>query len=242
MSGDALFYIAIGFVILVSAFVQGISGFGMALVSMSILPFLLPLRIVTPLVLLNGFAVTVVLFIAKRDHFELRDLIPLLASATVGIPFGIYILVHFDDRILQKILAILIFLYCIYSLANFSFSSKISERWTYLFGFLAGSLGAAFNINGPPVIIHAMLQQWEKDRMLANLQAFFLFSTILIGIGHCVQGFYTREVIMLWLSLLPINIIGTVAGIFVNKQVNNEQFKKIILILLIVSSILLGIR
>lgn len=239
MSGEAVLYVIIALVVLFSSFVQGISGFGQALVSMAILPFILPLRIVTPLVLLNGLAVTLMLFIAKREHFVMRDLLPLLASAAIGVPFGIFILTYLDEHILRKILASLIILFSVYSLAGLLPSKALSGRWAYLFGFIAGSLGAAFNINGPPVIVHAALQKWDKNRMMANLQAFFLSSAFLIGAGHAIRGLYTVEVLFLWLILIPVIFIGMFAGNHINSRIDAERFKRVVFSMLIIVALMM---
>lgn len=241
MLHEPFLFTIIGIIVFFSALVQGISGFGMALVSMSVLPFILPLRIVTPLVLLNGFLVTLVLFVSKREHCNMRDLIPLLISAAVGIPFGIYLLAYANEAILRKILAAIIIIFCIYSFIKINAPKKFSTHWSYFFGFLAGSLGAAFNINGPPVIIHAALQQWDKNRMMANLQAFFLISAILIAIGHHAKGLYTRDVLFMWIAFTPLNVAGTYIGNRINARINAEMFKKIVLTLLIISGLILGI-
>ncbi len=239
MTGEAVLYIIIALVVLFASFVQGVSGFGQALVSMAILPFMLPLRIVTPLVLLNGLALTAMLFIVKRKHVNLRELIPLLASAAVGVPFGIFILTYLDEQILRKILASLIILFSVYSLAGLLPAKPVSRRWSYVFGFLAGSLGAAFNINGPPVIVHAALQQWDKDRTIANLQGFFLSSAFLIGAGHAARGLYTADVLFLWSMLIPIIFTGMFAGNFINTRIDAERFKRIVITMLLIIAIMM---
>ncbi len=239
LSGEGVIYLIIGLVVLFASFVQGISGFGQALVSMAILPFILPLRIVTPLVLLNGLAVTTMVFITKRKHFEMRGIITLLVSAALGIPFGIFILTYSNESILRKLLAALIALFSVYSLMGLLPAKPISSRWAYLFGFLAGSLGAAFNINGPPVIVYAALQKWEKDRMIANLQAFFLSSAFLIGTGHALRGLYTADVLFMWVMLIPVIFIGTYAGNLINSRIDTERFTRIVFTLLIIVALMM---
>lgn len=239
MTGETVLYSIIALVVLFASFAQSVTGFGQALVSMAVLPFILPLRIVTPLVLLNGLAVTAMLFIAKRKHFEMPDLIPLLASAAVGVPFGTFIFTYINESILRKVLAILIAFFSVYSLIGLLPKKQVSSRWAYLFGFLAGSLGAAFNINGPPVIVHAALQKWDKDRMMANLQAFFLSSAILIGAGHALKGFYTADVLFLWIMLIPVIFIGMFTGNLINSRIDTEHFKRIVFCLLILVAIMM---
>jgi hypothetical protein len=239
MSGELVIIILISIIIFFAAFVQGVSGFGQALVSMAILPFMLPLRIVTPLVLLNGLAVTSMLFIVKRKHFELKELLPLLASAACGVPFGMLLLVYCDEQLLRKILGSLIVLFSVYSLAGYLPARPISRTWAYVFGFVAGSLGAAFNINGPPVIVHATLQKWEKDRMMANLQGFFLASAFIIGIGHALRGLYSSEVLLLWVVCIPIIFFGMYAGTKLNMRIDETRFQRIVFVFLILIALMM---
>ena len=43
----------------------------------------------------------------------------------------------------------------------------------YLFGFVAGVLGAAYNTSGVVITIYATLRDWSPDRFRSTLQSYF---------------------------------------------------------------------
>lgn len=233
------FYLVLIIVVFLSALSQGITGFAQALISMAILPIFMPMTMVTPLVLLNGIVINSVLFFMNRRHFDVKKLLPLLAGAAVGIPVGAYSLTALDETVIRKALAAVLFLYSAYSLSSRTATSAISSRWAYFFGFLAGSLGAAFNTNGPPVIVYTTLKKWNRDEIIPTLQSFFLVSGIIIAAFHAVNGLYTAAVMKYLLMLLPALGAGVMIGDRLSRRIDQEDFRRVIFVVLILLSFVL---
>ena len=49
-----------------------------------------------------------------------------------------------------------------------------SEKLSYVFGFVAGILGGAYNTNGPPAVIYGALRDWSPESYRATLQEYFI--------------------------------------------------------------------
>ena len=121
-------YIISFIIIFFSALVQAVTSFGSALVSMSFLPLLLPLNIVTPLVAMNGTFITALNFLRLHQHFDPKKIKPLVIGALPGIPVGIYFLVNTSEEIIKTVLAIVILAYSLYSLFQTISKIKINAK------------------------------------------------------------------------------------------------------------------
>nr|HPJ39641.1 TSUP family transporter [Spirochaetota bacterium] len=93
-------YIVLTITIFTSALIQGMTGFGSALVAMAILPLFLPVRTVTPLVLLVGLLLNIIIFVRFHQHFDMKKLFPIIIGAAAGVPIGVYGLKMIDERII----------------------------------------------------------------------------------------------------------------------------------------------
>jgi uncharacterized membrane protein YfcA len=235
-------YITSFIIIFISAFVQAITSFGSALVSMSLLPFLFPMNFVTPLVALNGTCITALNFLRLHQHFDPKKIKPLIIGAIPGIPTGIYLLVNLPENIIKTILAIVIIGYALYSLINTNSSFTINNKAGYALGFFAGCLGGAFNTDGPPIVIYITSQKWTKDEMNISLTSYFLFSGFTLVTMHTIGGLLTKHVAFSFITLLPAILLGVYAGSIIYKKINQEAFKRIVLILLIIVAIALIIK
>ncbi|MEJ5362409.1 MAG: sulfite exporter TauE/SafE family protein [Spirochaetota bacterium] len=236
-------YYSIAFIIVfISAFVQAITSFGSALVSMSLLPFLFPMNFVTPLVALNGSCITALNFLRLHQHFDPKKIKPLIIGAIPGIPTGIYLLVNLPESIIKTTLALVIIGYAVYSLINTQSRFTINHKAGYTFGFVAGCLGGAFNTDGPPIVIYITSQNWSKDEMNISLSSYFLFSGLTLVTMHTIGGLLTKQVVHSFILLFPAILTGFFVGSNVYNKIDQLMFKKIVLLLLIVISLLLIIK
>ncbi|MEW6527147.1 MAG: sulfite exporter TauE/SafE family protein [Spirochaetota bacterium] len=235
-------YITSFIIVFISAFVQAITSFGSALVSMSLLPFLFPMHFVTPLVALNGSCITALNFLRLHQHFDPKKIKPLIIGAIPGIPTGIYLLVNLPERIIKTTLAIVIIGYAVYSLINTQSRFTIKHKAGYILGFVAGCLGGAFNTDGPPIVIYITSQNWSKDEMNISLSSYFLFSGLTLVTMHTIGGLLTKQVALFFTMLLPAIFLGVYSGSVIYKTINQDVFKKIVLMLLILVAIVLIIK
>ena len=149
-------------VFFISSFVQSVSGFGSAIVAMSILTLFFPVKFATPLVLPIGTIITLTIFLKLRKHFDYKKLKPLLIGTIFGVPTGALFLARADEQTIKRILAFLLFSYGFFSLTGKKkIELELTPKWGYLAGFFAGCLGGAFSTSGPPVVIYTSVQKWS---------------------------------------------------------------------------------
>ncbi len=225
-------YLLVCLVVFFAGVTQGLSGFGSVLLSLPLLAIFLEIKTVIPLVALFGLAITIVLLQQLWRQLEWKAVYPLLLSALPGVPVGVFFLKRLETDTIQLILGIILIGYALYSLFLRTNHRGINPRWAYLFGFLAGCLGGAFSATGPAAIIYTSLQPWNKDKIKVTLQVFFFVAGITVAFSHAMSGLTSLAVLRFFMVSLPMLIAGTYVGSFFYGKVREEEYRRIILILL----------
>ena len=224
-----------------AAMLQGLSGFGSALLAMSFLPFVIEdIRTAVPYVALNAIIISAVNFYREKQHFEIKEVSPAIIGTLPGIMIGILLLKNVDPTIIKKVLGSFLVAYSVYSLAVKLKSRKnMDVKWGYLFGFVAGIMGGAFTINGPFMVLYCSLKYNDKRKIKVLLSSFFIVSGFITIIGYAGSGMITTEVA----SLFAYNALLTVAGVFAGNyfydKINTTIFKRLIYLILFFSGVML---
>jgi len=220
-----------------AAFTQGYSGFGFQLISISVLSMLFnPIEII-PLCAMFGLVINIYLSINLRNHINIKELIPLLIGAALGIPIGLIFLKTAAVDLIKMLIGIIIISYVFVSstkqIANFNLSAK----WSYVFGLFSGILGGAFNTNGPPIIIYFLLKRWDGNKFKAMISFYFLFSSIMIVVGHALTELTTQTILKYFFYFFPFVFFGNLIGANTFGIIPTKYFNNIVKILLLLISI-----
>lgn len=227
----------IGLIAFAAAFTQSATGFGSALVAMSLLPGLIGIQAAAPLVALSGFVGTTSLWLYYRDRLNLSAVGRLAIASVLAIPIGTWTLDFVPERVALRGLGLLIVGYVIYDFWGLRLPELRSLRWAYGFGFLSGLLSGAFNTGGPPVVVYAHCRRWEPQAFKSNLNSFFVINSCVNVVSHTLQGNYTPAVVGFATYALPAFLLGLVAGVIGSSRLDAKTFRKLVLALLLVTGI-----
>ncbi len=226
--------ILVGMVLFLAAFTQSLSGFGLALVAMALLPLAISLQVATPLVALAAVAIEGVLIIRYREALDVRAIWRVVLAALIGIPFGAYWLVRVNERLALGGMGLVIAGYAAYALLGLRLPRLAHPLWAYLAGLVGGLLGGAYNTSGPPVIVYADCRGWPRNSFKSNLQGYFIVSSVVVLVSHAVVGNLTPQVWRFFWSSSPFIAAGLLAGFALDRWLNPEVFRRVVLVLLIV--------
>lgn len=226
-------------VVLVGALVQGMSGFGFGLVTMSLLPLFLPVDHAVPMVAAWGLALNLYLNWRLRKHISLRRAGPMMLGGLLGIPVGVLFLKGADPRLIKGALGAVIVLFCLHSLLSsrvphIDEGGRKAQGLGVVAGAAGGVLGGAFNTGGPPVILYVAAMGWAKDAATSTIQVYFLLTTTLTIAGHVSVGLMTPERLWQVLPLYPVVGLGSWLGTRIYDRVPQARFRQIVLVLLLV--------
>ena len=148
-----LWLVATLVILFLAALVKATLGFGESLLAIPLLTLVLGVQTATPLVSLLAITVTLFMLLGNWRQIDLSATWRLIAAAVVGVPLGVWGLKFLPATWVTTALGVLLILVGLYNLTQPQLKPLHDNRWSYLFGFLAGLLGGAYNIASPPVLI-----------------------------------------------------------------------------------------
>lgn len=230
--------------------VHATAGFGSALVAMPILTLALAPAVATPLQNAVGLFLCALIWYQHREEWPWRDSVPIIAFSLLGVPLGTYALTHFSEQSVLLALGIVLLSYALFELRDVvlrTSAPRVALRdpayiGAAIAGFLSGVLGAAYATNGPPSIIYGTLRRWPRAEFKSVLQSLFLINGIVIVLWQGSHGLITCEVGWLSLFAFPGLAVGAAIGYRIDKRLNHEQSRKVVLGLIGVLGIVLIAR
>ena len=229
-------------IVFIATLIRSAFGFGEALVAVPLLAFWIPLRVAAPLAVLVSVTVAAIVVVQDWKKIHLRPAGWLLLSSLFGIPVGLLLLISSHQRMVKGTLAIIIILFAAYSLFGRTSLELHHDRHTWMFasGFLAGVLGGAYGMNGPPLVIYGALRRWSAQHFRATLQGYFLPASVIGMAGYWLAGLWTRDVTRYFLLSLPLTFLGVFLGRVINHRLHGDSFFKYLYVgLMAVGSLLL---
>jgi len=223
------------------ALVAGLSGFAFGLVAASIWLYILtPLQTAT---LIIGFGLIVQGYSVwkLRRALDWKTLWPFVLGAALGVPVGVTILTWANPAHVRIGVGVFLVLYSLYALLRPAIKPVTAggAAADAAVGFLNGVLGGITGLAGILVTIWCGLRGWPKDVQRTVFQpvavAIFLMSALWIG----AKGAITPDIAKLFLIGLPALFAGTSLGLKLFGRLNEATFRKVVLVLLLASGLVL---
>jgi uncharacterized membrane protein YfcA len=227
------------FILFISTFARSTLGFGDALIAMPLLTLVVGVKIATPLVAFMGTTIAATILWKNWRNVDVKAAWRLILSSLIGIPFGLLLLTVAPGDMVKIILGVVLILFGAYNLLRPQLAMLQNQHWAYVFGFVAGILGGAYNTNGPPVVVYGTLCRWPPVHFRATLQGYFLPTGFLILGGHALGGLWTRQVWQMYIFALPLIFAAIFFGGKLNQRIQPERFIQLLYAILIVLGLLL---
>ncbi len=233
---DPLF---ISSIFLLAGFIQGMTGFGSALVAMPLLSLFLDIKNAVPLCILNSLVITTFLALKMRRHLDKKKILPLCIGALPGVVVGSTLLIQVNSDLIKTSLGIMLISYSLYCLFSHPKPRTLHKAWSFIVGFLSGAIGAAFSAGGPPTIIYTTLNNWNKDEIKATLTGFFLFNSYLVASVHAISGLTTIPIMANFMVSAPFVLLGTVLGSICYGKIPQKLYLQLIYSFLVFMGIMM---
>jgi len=219
-------------------FISGFSGFAMGLVVSGVwLHVITPMQTATLIagygLLTQGYGI-----FNLRRAFDLRKTWPLAAGTVIGIPIGVSILTYVNPGYLRFGVGVLLVLYTIYGLTRPVFAPiKIGTAADITIGISNGLLGGLTGLGGVISTISCQLRGWPKDVQRAVFQPVLFVAFVVISISQTLAGSVTPETLKLYGVGIPFMVSGLWLGFKLFGTINDETFRKAVLLLLLLSGL-----
>jgi uncharacterized protein len=177
-------------VVFLATLIRSTFGFGEALIAVPLLALSIPIEIAAPIAVLLSIIIAAVVVVQDWRKIHLRSTGWLLAPTFLGIPLGIALLTSVHQHLVKGVLALVIVAFSGYFLVGKSPLQlhNDSRGWLLGCGFLAGVLGGAYGMNGPPLVIYGAMRRWSPQHFRATLQGYFLPASLVAMAGYWFTG------------------------------------------------------
>lgn len=240
-------------VIFLAALVHGIAGFGFAQVSMGLLPLFRDPALASVIFTITAVISNGRVFWSVREDFDLRSWLVPVSGLIFGMPLGIYVFQNLSKRQLRLAIGVILIIAVILIVLmrqlevvkDWIKEKEIKPGWKTALatGFLAGILGGAVAIPGPPMIVYGAFmianKYWKGARMKAVFTAFFgtLMAYRLSVLTY--TGSVTVPLITQALIAIPALFVGAWAGIKIFENIPEKIFSWFVLVGLTVNAMIL---
>jgi uncharacterized protein len=217
-------------VVFVATLFRSAFGFGEALIAVPLLALRIPLETAAPLAVLLSVTVAAVIVVQDWRKIHMRSAGALVISTLFGIPLGLWLLIAVNEHAVKLVLALIIMAFAAYSLVLVSRNRTTFELqsdkpvWMLSCGFLAGVLGGAYGMNGPPLVIYGSLRRWSAQHFRATLQGYFLPASLIGMFSYWLAGLWVPAVTRYYLLSLPFALAATFLGRVINHRLHGRSF------------------
>jgi len=223
------------------ALIVGVTGFAFGLVAAALwLHVLTPIQTAT-LIIAFGLIVQGYAVVRLRHGLDWRRLWPFLFGAALGVPAGVAVLGWANPAHVRAATGVFLILYSVlysvYALLRPTLQPTAAggAAADAGVGFLNGVLGGMTGLAGILVTIWCTVRGWPKDQQRAVFQpvgvAIFAMSAAWLG----ARGAISTDVMWLFLIGLPALALGTWLGFKLYGRLDEAAFRKVVLVLLLIS-------
>ncbi|MDO9576764.1 MAG: sulfite exporter TauE/SafE family protein [Candidatus Cloacimonadales bacterium] len=225
-------------IFLVSALLQGLSGFGFSILAVPLITLFIAPKTAVPILMLYSIIINIVVLYSARKEVDIKKIWILLLAGIIGLPFGARLLVTLDGNILKVGIGILILIFGTLLLLGYRKELKHEKIAMIPIGIISGLLSGSISISGPPIIIFLANKQLGKHSFRGNLALYFFLLNIFTIPVFFLNGLFTKEVISYSITFLPGLIVGVIVGNLLSHKVQEQHFQKFTLALLMIMGVL----
>lgn len=187
-----------------AGFVQGLSGFGFGLVSMSLMPLFMGVKQAAVVSTAFSFLATITTFARHCREYNWRLGAAFIASVCIGVPLGVYFLEQSSEKLLIRMLGGLMVAYAAREFLLPARTKGFRSVWTVPLGLFSGAMSGAFNLGGVPSAAYAYAHPWSRSQIMAFLQVTITLSCLLRMVLYRKAGLLST---VPWLQAAPLAIL-----------------------------------
>ncbi|MBI3504098.1 MAG: sulfite exporter TauE/SafE family protein [Proteobacteria bacterium] len=227
----------------VAAIASGLAGFAFALIaSAAYLHLRLPVD-ATPLILAASLLAQCFSILGVRDAVDWRRLAPFLVGGVLGIPLGVMLLHGVSPEPLKRGIGAFLVAYSLFMLLR-----GVPKPVTFggapldaAIGFVGGAMGGLGGLSGAVPTLWTGLRGWSKNEQRGVYQPYIFFMQA-VALGYLyVDGGVGPQAVSDFLWCLPAVALGVWVGLKLYARVDDATFRRIVLVLLLASGVVLSI-
>ncbi|MCG8531431.1 MAG: sulfite exporter TauE/SafE family protein [Desulfovibrionales bacterium] len=213
----------------IGGFVNGVAGFGAALIAMPLVTTMVPLNLAVPSCTILGMALSLQMAWTYRKHIDFDKLKYIYIGTIPGAIAGITMMQKLPAHYLKLGMGIFLLTYAIWGMFFEGRKRAVVHKgWGALAGFCSTAISSSVGMGGPPTIVYTSLAGWAKDTIKAGIASYFIVSGGLIISLQTYAGIQTKETLMLFAAAAPAVMIGARLGVLVSEKIGEFSYRKML--------------
>jgi uncharacterized protein len=223
------------------AFVSGLAGFAFSAVAGGILLHVLQPLEAVPLMMACSIGVQAANLWALRKTIQWKESLILMLGGLLGVPIAVWLLPSTDAKTFREGFGLLVALYAGYMLfrPSLTYLRQMTQSRNALVGFGGGLIGGLTAMPGALPTIWCDLHGVPKNQQRGFVQPFIammqLFGLALMFARHDLSSKVLFDLVL----SMPALLAGSALGIVAFRYVNDATFRRIVLIVLLASGLML---
>jgi len=228
--------------VLLASTVSSIVGFAFSALCGALLFHLLDSPVyVVQVMIVCSIAIQLFSVAALRRSIDWRSLPIFMMGGVLGVPAGVYLLLHLQTGIYRDVIGGLLIAYGGWLLLRWPSRSLRTGRLSdACAGFLGGLTGGLAGFPGASVTIWCGLKGWDKARQRGVYQPFILgMQPVTLLVIYLMRPSSSSAMELDWkaLAFVPAAMLGAWLGLRIFKRLSDRQFEIAVNVLLIVSGV-----
>lgn len=246
---ELLIILLVGIIVFSTFTVEGIAGFGSAVMALPFVSMLIGIDQAVPM--LCSLSVMVSTFIVLRSwkNLDLKEYGFIVLHVGLGVPFGLFLMDYLPKKWLLAILAC--FMLLVGCKGLYGVLKKHAARTepqqckknllSRIILFAGGIIQGAFSSGGPLVVMYASKALPEKSKFRASLSSLWLTTNSIMVIKWTVSGtVWNMQLGKLILCAIPFIVCGMIFGDYLHHKADQKKFTILVYTVLIIAAFMLG--
>ena len=244
MYNDPSIVIIIILAVLAGGLVKGTIGFGMPMVALPLIAFIIPattamILLCAPILLTNFLQMKI------KEGISSYRFLPMIICLIIGLIIGARLILEINLNTITQIIAVSIIFAALVNCIGFKIENinKSKERIiTSIIGFGSGILGGLSTFYGPPMLAYLVAADLPKEKFVRTVSTIYFIGSFPLYGSLIYYGFATKLDLMMSLFLIIPAFISQQIGAKIRNKINQKQFRNCILVTLIILGISLFIK
>ena len=244
MYNDPSIVIIIILAVLAGGLIKGTIGFGMPMVALPLIAFIIPattamILLCAPILLTNFLQMKI------KEGISSYRFLPMIICLIIGLIIGARLILEINLNTITQIIAVSIIFAALVNCIGFKIENinKSKERIiTSIIGFGSGILGGLSTFYGPPMLAYLVAADLPKEKFVRTVSTIYFIGSFPLYGSLIYYGFATKLDLMMSLFLIIPAFISQQIGAKIRNKINQKQFRICILVTLIILGISLFIK
>ena len=195
--------IFIALLLFVSSAVQGVLGFGFAVIASPIIVQINP-NLVPQLLALLGLPIALRVFFREKDGVDLSKVKPLIIGRLVGGPIGLLLLLNLSEKYLSIAVGVIVLIGGLGSF--FGWVINRNNLNSFFAGTFSGIFGMVAAVGGPPVAL--LYRNTKSQEFRPSLNIVFSIGILITLSLLVLSGNLFTDHLLLFVLFLPFVLVG----------------------------------